>query len=102
MTLQKLFDDLKKAQQKLDDSNIDDLSKIELELLIEKIRKKIIVGGFNSLTEISNLDSPDISKLPGLINEVDGAIEDEKKRKEILEKVISIAKTGLNSIGIPL
>ncbi len=102
MNLQELFDALKKAQQKLEDANIDDLSKIDLEILIEKIRKKIIIGGFEPLTEISAVEVPDISKLPGLIDQVDVEIQNEEKRKALFGTIMSIAKKGLNVIGLPI
>ncbi len=102
MNLQELFDALKKAQQKLEDANIDDLSKIDLEILIEKIRKKIIMGGFEPLTEISAVEVPDISKLPGLIDQVDVEIQNEEKRKALFGTIMSIAKKGLNVIGLPI
>lgn len=102
MNLQELFDALKKAQQKLEDADIDDLSKIDLEILIEKIRKKIIMGGFEPLTEISAVKVPDISKLPGLIDQVDVEIQNEEKRKALIGNIMSIAKKGLNIIGLPI
>ena len=102
MNLQELFDALKKAQQKLEDAGIDDLSKIDLEILIEKIRKKIIMGGFEPLTEISSVEVPDISKLPGLIDQVDIEIQNEEQRKKLIGTIMSIAKKGLNVIGLPI
>lgn len=102
MKLQELLDSLKKTNQKLENAGIDDLSKIDLEILIEKLKKKIIVSGFDPLTEISNVQVPEIDNLFGLMEQVDIEIENEEKRKQLLSGVISIAKKGLSVIGNPL
>ena len=102
MKLQELLDSLNKTNQKLENAGIDDLSKIDLEILIEKLKKKIIVSGFDPLTEISNVQVPEIDNLFGLIEQVDIEIENEEKRKQLLSGVISIAKKGLSVIGNPL
>jgi hypothetical protein len=102
MNLQELLNQLKTAQQKLEDANIDDSSKIRLDILIKKIKKKIIMTGFEPLTEISAVEVPDISKLPGLMDQVDVAIENEEKRKALFGTIMSIAKKGLNVIGLPI
>lgn len=102
MKLQELLDSLKKTNQKLEHAGIDDLSKIDLEILIEQLKKKIIVSGFDPLTEISNVQVPEIDNLNGLIEQVDVEIEKEEKRTQLLTSVISIAKKGLNVIGNPL
>lgn len=102
MKLQELLDSLKKTNQKLENAGIDDLLKIDLEILIEQLKKKIIVSGFDPLTEISNVQVPEIDHLNGLIEQVDIEIEKEEKRTQLLTSVISIAKKGLNVITNPL
>lgn len=102
MNLQELLDALKKAQVKLEDAGIDDVQKIDLDILIKKIKKKIILGGFEPLTEISAIEVPDISNLPGLINQVDIEIQKEEQRKALIGNIMSIAKKGLNVIGLPI
>lgn len=102
MKLQELLDSLKSTKQKLDNAGIDDLSKIDLEILIEQFKKKIIISGFDPLIEISSVQVPDIDNLYVLIEQVDIEIEKEEKRIELLTSVMTIAKKGLSVIGKPL
>lgn len=102
MSLQELLDDLKNTKQKLENAGIDDISKIDLEILIEQTKKKIIVSGFDPLLEISNVQVPEIDSLHGLMNQVQIEIEKEEQRKLLLTNIISIAKKGLNAIGKPI
>lgn len=101
MKLQELLDLLKDTKQKLDNAGIDDLIKIDLEILIEQLKKKIIVSGFDPLTEISNVQVPEIDNLNGLMEQVDIEIENEEKRTQLLTSVLSIAKKGLKVITNP-
>lgn len=101
MKLQELLDSLKDTKQKLDNAGIDDLIKIDLEILIEQLKKKIIVSGFDPLTEISNVQVPEIDNLNGLMEQVDIEIENEEKRTQLLTSVLSIAKKGLKVITNP-
>jgi len=102
MSLQELLDDLKNTKQKLENAGIDDITKIDLEILIEQIKKKIIVSGFDPLLEISNIQVPEIDSLHDLMNQVQIEIEKEEQRKQLLTSVITIAKKGLNAIGNPI
>lgn len=102
MTLKELQDQLETAQRKLKAKNIRDREAIKLDILIEEINREMIMASFDALTEISAVKVPDISKLPGLIDQVDVEIENEEKRKALFGTIMSIAKKGLNIIGLPI
>ncbi len=100
MNLKELHAKLKEALEKLEDAGIDDDEKLDLELLINDLEGEMKAAEFDVLKEISEIEVPDISKLSGLIDDVDDTIEEEGNRVELTKKIISIAQIAIKAAGI--
>ena len=102
MSINEMLDLLKEANRKLEQANITDDAKFELEGLIIQTKREIIRHSVDPLRDISNMTVVDVSKLRALIPELVQSIQDEQKRVSLLTKIISIAKGGLRAAGIPI
>lgn len=102
MTTQEIFDTLQTTLDKLDDAGIDDSSKRNLHILVLQLQNELITESFNSLKDIDSVTVADTSQLPVLAAGVQTAIDDEKARTALVEKLIATAKVGLKAAGIPI
>ncbi len=102
MNIQEVYNLLQDCLAKLQSANIDDMAKIDLEILISQLKKQIIIGAFDPLKDLNTVTVADVTSLPKLISKVDGVIRDEKNRTELVNKIVSIAKIALKAAGLPL
>jgi hypothetical protein len=102
MTINEMLDLLKDTVAKLDDANIDDEAKFELEDLVIETKRAIIKSAINPLKDISQMTVVDVSQLPALTKQLGEVIEQEKKRTALIGKIVGIAKGGLKGAGVPL
>lgn len=102
MTLEELKQQLKLLREMLEAVDVDEIERIDLEILEKQVQKEIVVGGFDPLTKLEGLGDVDVSEIEQLIPQVDAVIEDEQKRTELVTKVIGMAKTALRGAGLPM
>jgi len=102
MNIQEMYLKLNEALVKLNQNDIDDHAKLDLEILSLQLKKQIVVGGFDPLKDIGKVTVADVSKLPSLIDKLDTDIEDEKKRTALVTQIVSIAKIALKAAGLPI
>ena len=102
MTIQEIHEQLTNTLSKLENADIDDDLKLDLEILVLQLKKQLLLGGFDPLKELSAVTVADVSKLPELVEQVDSVIRDEKRRVELIKKIISTAKIGLKAAGLPI
>ncbi len=102
MKIQEIYDALNQCLDKLESNNIDDRAKLDLEITVLQLKKQILLGVFDTLKELDNVTVADISKIPALVNQVDDVIEKEKKRVELVNQIVAIARMGLKAAGLPL
>lgn len=87
MKIQEIYSQLEKCLAQLESHNIDDIAKIDLEILISQLKKQIIIGAFDPLKDLNNVTVADVSNLPNLIKQVDLVIQKEKERGELVNKI---------------
>jgi len=102
MKIQELLDQLKDAMSKLDDANITDEARDDLQLLINATERNIIRHSVDPLKDISQMTVVDVSQLRTLTAQLGQEIQNEQKRTALLGKIITIAKGGLRGAGLPL
>ncbi len=102
MTVQELYELLEDALKKLDDANIDDESKIDLEILVLQLKRQIIVASFDPLKDLEKVTVANVSKLRQLTAEVGREIENEQKRVQLVQQIFTIAKMALKAGGVPI
>ncbi len=102
MKIQEIYSQLEKCLAQLESHNIDDIAKIDLEILISQLKKQIIIGAFDPLKDLNNVTVADVSNLPNLIKQVDLVIQKEKERGELVNKIVAISKMVLKAAGLPL
>ena len=102
MNIQEVYNQLQKCLDKLESNRIDDITKTDLEILVSQLKKQLLIGAFDPLKELDQVTVADVSKLPDLINQVSGVIKDEKNRVNLVNKIMAIAKMGLNAAGLQL
>lgn len=102
MNIQDVYNALQDCLSKLQSANVDDLAKIDLEILVSQLKKQIIVGAFDPLKDLDSVTVADVSVLPNLISKVDEVIQNEKDRVELVNKIVSVSKIALKAAGLPL
>ena len=102
MTIQDIIANLKSTLQKLADAGIDDRSARDLQTLVLDSEGALVEAAFDPLKEIDSVTVPDISQLPGLMAQVQTAIDTQKATNDIVGKIISTAKLGLKAAGVPI
>jgi hypothetical protein len=102
MNIQELYDQLEKCLNKFESKNVNGIAKIDLEIFVSQIKKKMLEGEFDPLKELDQVTVPNVSKLPEWINQVSDVIVNEKERVDLVNKLISLTKMGLNATGLNL
>lgn len=102
MTIKKIYEKISECLNKLDNADIDDDAKLDLEILVIQLKKQLLLKAFDPLREINGVTIADVSKLEGLIKQIDQVIDDEKKRGETVKQVTAIAKIALKAAGLPI
>lgn len=102
MNIEELYNQLNTCLESLEDAGIDDDAKLDLELLRIQIKRQIRLSILDPIKDLQSVTAADLSKLSGLIDEVNREIANEAKRAAALKKVIGLVKVGANAAGIPV
>ncbi len=102
MNIQEIYDALVTCQNKLEEANIEDDSKLDLDILCSQLKKQLISAAFDPLKDLDNVTIADLSKLDGLTQQVDQTIQNENKRIALVKQITSIAKVALKAAGLPI
>jgi hypothetical protein len=102
MTLEDLLAELKTVREQIESVDPNSLQADDLFILEKKIERRIAISGFDSLSEISSVSVPDLTHLRELGVELSKAIADEKKRVDLVGKILSVAKNVATVAGLPI
>jgi hypothetical protein len=102
MTIEELYKLLDETVSKLDDANIDDRSKTELEILTLQLQIQLEGAVFDVLKDLDTVTVADVSKLPALCKEVEQEIRNEQQRVQLVQRLTATAKMVLKAAGLPI
>jgi len=102
MNIEELQGHLNNCLQQLQKNQIDDDSKLELELLAIQLKRQIRLQVFDPLKNLDNVTLVDTSQLSLLVSQVQTEIGNEQRRVERVQKITSIAKIALKAAGLPI
>jgi hypothetical protein len=103
MTIQDLVAKLKETFDKLDEAGAaDDRPTRDLHILLLQLEQELEVAAFDPLKDLDSVTVADTSSLAGLCDQVQAAIDDEKKRVDLVSKIVATAKIALRAGGIPV
>ncbi|HWS88237.1 MAG TPA: hypothetical protein VN282_14800 [Pyrinomonadaceae bacterium] len=102
MTIQEMLEQLKQAKSKLEQADISDEARFDLEDLIIQTKRAIIRHSVDPLRDISQMTVIDVSQLRALTQQLGQDIQNEQRRTALIGKIIGIAKGGLRAAGLPL
>jgi hypothetical protein len=102
MTLQELFDTLDSTLQKLEEANIDEPSKWDLEILVLHLKREMYRAVFNPLKELDKVGVVDTSELTRLAGEVQGFVRQEERRSEVVTKLVATARLAIQAAGVDI
>lgn len=102
MNLQEISTALNNCLKELNASNIDDESKLDLELLVIQLKRQMRLAVFDPLRDLDNVTIADLSKLNSLVDDVKVEIANEKQRVVLVTKIVTLAKVGLKAAGLPI
>lgn len=100
--LKELVEQLNSVRDAVKSAGVENEQTIDLEILALHIEQKIEMSAFDPLMAIADVAVPDFNKLRGFSRELKAEIENERKRGEILGKILSSAKSVLSLTGLPL
>ena len=102
MTIQDILTTLQSTLQKLNDAGIDDDSRLDLQILVRQLQRQLLVAAFDPLKDIDSVTVADTSQLPGLVTQVQTAINTQNATNDIVEKIIATAKVALRAAGVAI
>ena len=102
MNINELLAQLNQTVAQLDEANINDDTRFDLEGLIIDTKRAIIRHSVDPLRDISQMTVVDVSQLRTLTPQLQQVIADEQKRTALVTRIISIAKAGLKGAGLPI
>jgi len=95
MSLQEIYNSLEKCLKILDNNKINDITKINLEILIEEYKEKMRSEVLDTLDNLDNVKVEELKELQSLTSQVKTEIKNEKQRVALVKKIIGIAQKGL-------
>ena len=102
MDINELLGLLHQTVMQLDQANINDDARFDLEGVIIDTKRAIIRHSVDPLRDISQMTVIDVSQLRTLTPQLAQVIQDERKRAALITRIINIAKAGLRGAGVPL
>ncbi len=102
MTIQEVYDALVTTREKLESEEVEEDERIDLEILILQLKKQLLIAAFDPLKDLNGITVADVAKLPNLVDRLDAVITKEKKRVELVRKIVTVAKIGLRAAGLPI
>jgi hypothetical protein len=102
MTIKELIDTLNATFEKLDAAGITDAAKRDLHILILQLDRELEAAAFDPLKDLDSVTVANTSQLPVLAAQVQQAIDDEKARTQLVQKMIATAKLALRAGGVPI
>ncbi|MFQ5772894.1 MAG: hypothetical protein ACE5GS_00100 [Kiloniellaceae bacterium] len=102
MNAKELKELLEDVQKKLEDNDVDEIKQLELGILARQLQMQMLVGAFDPLKDLDAVTVVDLSQLRMLTQQVEQEIQNERKRGELVDKILLIAKSGLKAAGVPI
>ena len=93
---------LEEVRKMLEAENVDKIKQIRLNILESQLEMEMEMGTFDPLKDLDAITIVDLSQLNRLTKSVGEEIENEKKRVELVDKIIAVAKSGLKATGLPI
>jgi hypothetical protein len=101
-TFKELIDQLNGVRSQLKTAGISEDEAIDLEIMSLHIERQIELSAFEPLQAVAAVAVPDFTKLRAYSEELKTAIENEKRRGELIGKILASAKNILHLSGIPI
>ncbi len=102
MNVQEIMQKLQDTQAKLEAAEVDDNSKLDLDILVLQLKKALQSAIFDPLKDLDGVTVADTSKLSSLVDQVDDVINAEKKRVALVEQITGVARTALKAAGLSI
>jgi hypothetical protein len=103
MTVETLISKLQETFNKLEEADAtDSRSARDLHILLLQLQQELAVAAFDPLKDLDQVSVADTSKLASLCDEVQASIDDEKKRVDLVERIVATAKIALRAGGVPI
>ena len=102
MTIQDIISKLQSTLDQLDDAGIKDSSARDLRILVLQLDKELEVAAFDPLKDLDSVTVADTKQLASLCDGVQQAIDDEKARVALVDKIVATAKVALRAGGVPI
>lgn len=102
MTIDEILNALRETQNKLNQAGVDDIPKMELEILLLQLERQLMLGAFDTLKDITTVTVVDTTKLRSLTEQLGKDIANEQKRTQTVTRIIGIAKSALRGAGMPI
>lgn len=102
MNMEKLYGHLNDCLHQLQNNQIDDDSKLDLELLTIQLKRQINLQVFDPLKNLDTVTIVDTSQLSLLVSQVQTEISNEQRRVELVKKITALAKIALKAAGLPI
>ena len=102
MNVQEMSDLLEQVEKKLSEANVEEVKRLELSILARQLKMQLLVGGFDPLKDLDAVTVVDLSQLRDLTAKVDQEIDNELARRDLVDKIILISKSGLKAAGLPV
>lgn len=93
---------LEEVEGKLAKNNLDKIKRLELGILARQVEMQMLVGGFDPLADLDAITIVDLSQLKRLVQKVDAEIENEIARRDLLDKILNLSRSGLKAAGLPV
>ncbi|MCU1284069.1 MAG: hypothetical protein JWO13_419 [Acidobacteriales bacterium] len=103
MTVESLITRLQETFDRLELADAtDNRSARDLHILLLQLQQELAVAAFDPLKDLDKVSVADTSKLASLCDDVQASINDEKKRVDLVEKIVATAKIALRAGGVPI
>ena len=102
MNAQEIHDLLDNVEKELREANVEEVKRLELSILARQLKMQLLLGGFDPLKDLDAVTVVDLSQLRDLTAKVGQEINNELARRDLVDKIVLIAKSGLKAAGFPV
>ena len=102
MNVKELKGLLEEVEANLAKNNLDEIKRLELSILARQVEMQMLVGGFDPLADLDAITIIDLSQLKRLVQKVDAEIKNEVARRDLVDKILNLSRSGLKAAGLPV
>ena len=102
MNINEILQTLEDTENKLDSADVDDSSKIDLDILVLQLKRAMQSAIFDPLKDLDKVSVANTTELRSLTNQVQQVINDEQARVALVGRIVGTAKVALKAAGLPI